>query len=331
MPCYHPIRAVQQHAGGPLSFPREEHLYMYAGWKKFHVPCGQCFGCRLKRSRDWAIRCLHEAKMHRYNCFLTLTYNDKHLPANKSLKHRDFQLFMKRMRKAISKSACKPTAFLTEQKDQQQCAPGAPPKPVAHPLRFYMAGEYGERHGRPHYHALIFGLDFADKKYLQRTPSGGVLYTSATLKTLWPHGYSSIGELTFETAAYVSRYVMKKINGNKVKKNERIDASTGEILQQTKEYNCMSRAGGIGIEWLRKYHTDLHNNGKVLINGHEANQPRYYDKFIKRLDPLLHERHKLARLLEAESQKEHHTPERLAIQEIVAKAKTRTLKRNLEG
>lgn len=91
----------------------------------------------------------------------------------------------------------------------------------------------------------------------------------------------------------------------------------------------MSRASGIGRTWLEEFHTDLHNNGKVLINGHEQNQPRYYDKYIKKLDPLLHERHKLARELEAAAQKEHHTPARLAVQETVAKAKTRNLKRNL--
>jgi hypothetical protein len=100
------------------------------------LPCGQCIGCRLERSRQWAMRCLHESSLYDRNAFVTLTYDDEHLPPGGSLNYPDFQRFMKRLRKN-SKS----------------------------PIRFYMGGEYGESTLRPHFHVCLFGYDFPDKVY----------------------------------------------------------------------------------------------------------------------------------------------------------------------
>jgi hypothetical protein len=151
------------------------------------LPCGQCVGCRLERSRQWAVRCMHEAQMHTSNCFITLTYAPEFIREAKdlSLNYEHFQLFMKRLRKRFTGKT----------------------------IRFYMAGEYGELRDRPHFHACIFGLDFEDKKFLKRTETGSILYTSKILEELWPYGYSSIGDVNFESAAYVARYIMKKVNG----------------------------------------------------------------------------------------------------------------------
>ena len=118
MTCYHPIEAWRVHGDTKLRFvfnnslDVKEHLY---------VPCGQCVGCRLERSRQWAIRCVHEAQMHRSNCFITLTYSPDFLPDPPSLNLRDFQLFMKRLRKRFGDG-----------------------------IRFFHCGEYGEQCGRPH-------------------------------------------------------------------------------------------------------------------------------------------------------------------------------------
>ena len=151
------------------------------------VPCGQCIGCRLERSRQWAIRCVHEASLHTDNCFITLTYSPDCLPSDGSLNHDDFQKFFKRLRKHI-----------------------APKK-----IRYYMCGEYGEdlqqpsKLGRPHFHACLFGLDFDDKQlYIVRDDVK--LYTSATLEKIWGKGFVTIGDVTFESAAYVARYIAKK-------------------------------------------------------------------------------------------------------------------------
>ena len=161
MPCYHPISAYQCTDGSIVFYESKRHDVS----RSLQLPCGQCVGCRLERSRQWAIRCMHEAQMHTQNCFLTLTYDDAHLPSDRSLHYRDFQLFIKRLRKRY---------------------PGRR-------IRYYMAGEYGENFGRPHWHACIFGFDFDDKKLWKRTSANSLLYRSKDLELLWPFGYSSIG------------------------------------------------------------------------------------------------------------------------------------------
>ena len=209
MPCFHPLDAFQplnrnEEGKRPVIF--NPILGQKKGYQKIKLPCGNCTGCRLEKSRQWAIRCMHEAQMHEHNCFITLTFDEQHLHERKnkySVDVREFQLFMKRLRKRFGAG-----------------------------IRFYHCGEYGEvcracaksrtyckcerfyrSIGRPHYHACIFGLDFVDKKLFSISPSGCPLYTSDALFELWPFGFHTIGELTFESAAYTARYVMKKING----------------------------------------------------------------------------------------------------------------------
>ena len=129
---------------------------------------------------------MHEASLHDENSFLTLTYSDENLPPGGSLHLPDFQNFMKRLRKSIA------------------------PKRV----RFYHCGEYGDILSRPHYHALLFGYDFDDRKFFAKRNENSV-YTSTELSSLWPHGFSVVGSVTFESAAYVARYVMKKVTGER--------------------------------------------------------------------------------------------------------------------
>lgn len=348
MPCYHPITALQPSAGGPLLFPQEEHLYLYNDYRTLQIPCGQCSGCRLKRSREWAIRCLHEKQMHKHSSFVTLTYNNNTLPEHGSLRYRDFQLFMKKLRRLAGREWARRRADAAHAENRFNIAAAAATlgpdinqnrlpsllvdasvdKPQT---RFYMAGEYGETYGRPHYHALIFGLDFNDKKYLRKTPSGERIYTSATLEKTWQLGFSSVGELTYKSAAYVARYIMTKRTGDGEKTDYKIlDLDTGEIISKKKEFNTMSRRPGIGSSWLRKYSSDVYTSGKVVANGHQHNPPRYYDKLYKKLDQAQLEDFQYARYTEALAQQEHHTPERLAVQEQVQAAKTRTLKRSIQ-
>lgn len=267
--------------------------------------------------------------MHKYNSYITLTINDQHLKDSYTLEHRTFQLFMKRLRKALSREVqfngqpgTSPFNALLHSRHG-----GSPHTPSR--IAFYMAGEYGEQFSRPHYHAILFGVDFADRLYLKRTPSGAKIYRSPTLEKLWPLGYSSIGDVTFESAAYVARYIMKKQTGDKQNDLEILDITTGEIIKRKKEYNCMSRRPGVGSTWLMKYTSDVYTTGKVIIRGHQNNPPRYYDKLFKKLDRAALEDFQYARYVEQLAQTEHHTPERLAVQEQVAEAKIKSLKRNL--
>lgn len=213
------------------------------------VPCGQCIECRLKRSREWAIRCMHEASLFSEgSSFITLTYADEFLPKGGSLDRRAFPLFMKRLRKEVG------------------------------PVRYFHVGEYGEQNGRPHYHALLFGLRFADERPMGVTGSGYPAFVSDQLSGLWTAGASQIGEVTFESAQYVARYCVKKITGSRAEAHyQRLDAKGCKYVLEP-EYATMSRRPGIGSRWLEENRADVERDDSVISRGHEVTPPRFYDK-----------------------------------------------------
>jgi len=297
MPCYYPLTAYRLYEGGIVFYEPKD-------WQQqLQLPCAQCIGCRLERSRQWAIRCMHESQLHSENCFITLTYNDDHLPPDNSLNYRDFQLFMKRLRFRFPKTK----------------------------IRFYMAGEYGEQFGRPHFHACIFGLNFDDKETLRKSPSGSMLYRSSILEELWPFGYSSIGDVTFESAAYVARYIMKKITGNQSAVHyEGVDTSTGEVITRKSEFNKMSLKPGIGAGWYNLYKTDVYPHDFVVLNGKKLKPPKFYDKKFKNDNPFEWDEVLFSRETVGKLHVLDQTPERLAVQEKVLSARLTKLKRVLQ-
>lgn len=342
MPCYKPLDAwitgPNHHKGpGQVTFTERGDLL-----RELTLPCGRCRGCRLEHSRQWAIRCMHEAQMHKHNCFITLTYHDEHLPQryrwgtdertgnplySGTLDKTHIQKFIKRMRKALGKGE---GLYLHHEKIQAQvgrAVMGLRPMPR---FKYYYAGEYGERNKRPHYHLCIFGVDLADKRYLRTTPAGSRLYRSAELERLWPFGFSTIGALTFESAAYTARYVMKKVNGEKQKQHyEKLDIETGEILNIYPEYNDMSRRPAIARQWLETYTADVYTRDHVIIRGKENKPPRYYDKLLSSWDPDRYELIQLERHTRARQHAGDNTTERLKVREQVLAAKLKFLKRDL--
>nr|DAV45132.1 MAG TPA: Replication associated protein [Microviridae sp.] len=284
------------------------------------LPCGQCHGCRLERSRQWAVRCTHEASLHEKNSFITLTFSPDALALRKnewSLDVRDFQLFMKRLRKN------------TKQK-----------------IRFYHCGEYGkmcsrcslslfncacgsdslEVLGRPHYHACLFGYDFPDK-ILWKIVNNQPLYISETLSALWPLGFSTIGAVTFESAAYVARYVMKKINGD-LSEQHYVRFDTGEILKP--EYTTMSRRDGIGKDWLKTYLDDVYPHDFIVVNGKKCRPPRFYDNHLKTHRPFTFDDVKFSREKKSKLHVDNNTPERLNVRAQIEQQKLNLLPRNKE-
>ena len=295
MPCYHPLTAYRSAQGDVVFVERGDIV------ATLQLPCGRCIGCRLERSRQWAVRILHETKCHRENCFLTLTYDEEHCPRNLSLDYSEFQRFMKRLRKKFRGKR----------------------------IRFYMCGEYGERFSRPHFHVCIFGLDFEDK-VLFSSSGGNKLWTSATLDALWPFGFSSIGEVTFESAAYVARYCLKKVNGDLAKDHySLVDLETGEVYEKTPEFAHMSLKPGIGALWLEKFESDVYPRDYVVVRGHESKPPRYYDSRFKKVNPDKFEEICFKRELDARNRLDNNTPARLAVREEVAKARSNLKKRSL--
>lgn len=257
------------------------------------VPCGQCIGCRLERSRQWAIRCMHEASLHEENCFITLTYNPENLPEDGSLHVEAFQKFMKRLRKEY-----------------------APKK-----IRFFHCGEYGDKMGRPHYHACLFGIDFPDKK--SHNTRQGIVQSSDTLARLWPFGFNVVGDVTFESAAYVARYITKKVTGEKALEHYTdIDYTTGEVLAERKpEYVTMSRRPGIAHGWFEKYKGDVFPSDNIIVRGKEMKPPKYYDRQYEIIDEEAMKKIKGQRVAKAVQFKENNTERRLRIREEVAENK----------
>lgn len=292
MSCLYPRQAWQLDTGEVVFVERGNVR------RSLSLPCQQCIECRLARSREWATRCMHEAQMHDSSYFVTFTYDDDSVPL--SLEYRHFQLFMKRLRRA-----------LPSQK-----------------LRFFMCGEYGERFGRPHYHACIFGLHLSDLK-LFSDKRGVKLWTSELLSSTWNKGFVSVGAVTFESAQYVASYIFKKYTGKDADRHYAcVDAETGECFQRVPEFVKMSLKPGIGARWFDKFKDDLYNHDHAIVRGSETKVPRYYDKLLRRTDPERLESLEPGRYARALAASRSDGPS-VASREAVAKARVKSRSRTL--
>lgn len=306
MQCFYPLAAWQKHSGDIHFYPKgsEGKSVRDPDYRReLTLPCGQCIGCRVQRSADWATRCMHEASLHDENSFLTLTYSDDFLPMQGQLVYSHFQDFMKRLRYHIGK-----------------------------PLRFYMCGEYGDLNDRPHYHAILFGHGFYDDRVLLKRSAQGSLYSSAILDSIWKFGMCSVGDVTFDSAAYVARYVVKKVNGKLADEHyTRVDAITGEVYQKVPEFSHMSNQnGGIGAGWLEKYSSDVVNAGAVMIYESARAVPRYYGKMMEERADFSRDLLDITRFSRVRSiQPNDNTYERMRVKEEVLKAKLGTKRRDL--
>lgn len=286
---------------------------------------------------------MHEARMHTHNCFLTLTYSDEHLPKDGNLDHRDFQLFLKKLREAAT--------FPPRPKGGEGGGEGkihtstwlihrgplkgtrvAPYTAMARPvLKYHMCGEYGPTTSRQHYHANIFGINFSDRKPWKKTPAGYQLYKSETLDNLWGLGHASIGQLTWQTAAYTARYNLKKAGDKNKKKVEIIDITTGEVISRVAEYHKMSRRPGLASTWFEQYKDDVYPHGTVTLNAKQVTAPRYYDEKFRRIDPFEYTALKFARRAQQFAREYISVTEvgaRSRAEETVMRAKLSFLKRN---
>jgi hypothetical protein len=241
---------------------------------------------------------MNEAAMHKQNSFITLTYSEEKINKNKTLEHRDWQNFAKKLRHKKG------------------------------PFRYYMCGEYGDLNRRPHYHACLFGIDFPDNKTYKQNENGNWLYTSPTLDALWPQGQTTIGALTRETADYTARYILKKLTGQMASAYDIVD-DDGVITRLKPEYNRMSTHPGIGATWHENFHKDLQIDDCIYLHGGiKQTIPRYYDKLNERKGYDLSQT-KAERQQRAEQHAANNTPDRLKVRETIHKAKTRRLKREL--
>lgn len=284
MSCYHPLNALWlgnkpdgKKIIGFLGHPvndSQTKIYYRGKWydrdRLLKIPCGQCVGCRIDYSRQWANRCMLELQYHDSAYFVTFTYDDDHVPRTYyddpetgeafpalTLRKRDFQLLMKRIRKRF---------------DNDQ-------------IRYFACGEYGSDTFRPHYHAIIFGLHLDDLQLYKMVKQGGEYYryyNSPSLSECWqdkdgnPIGYVVVGEVTWESCAYTARYVMKKLKGK--------EAEFYEAHNIVPEFTLMSRRPGIGRLYYEE-HPDMFDFTQINIStpkgGKSFKPPRYFEKLFE--------------------------------------------------
>jgi len=296
MPCYKPLTAYYS-PGGSITFNRSTAFWPN---QPFQIPCSRCLGCRLEHAKEWALRCTHEASLYDKglnNSFITLTYRPADLPEFGNLRRVDFQKFIKRLR---TKSGQK--------------------------IRYFMCGEYGETNYRPHYHALLFGYQFKDKK-LVNIRNGNRVYTSEELEKTWRYGDCEIGSVTFNSAGYVARYIVKKQQGDAQELFNRyvIIDEHGEMTSRHNEYTNMSLKPGIGERWYDKNYSDCFPHDYcVLPDGRQTPVPSYYRNILRKNDPALWEKLRVTRIAKAKDNP-NNTPERLAVREIVKQKQTQEL------
>lgn len=304
MPCHYPARAYRlgdsqnRPAGITFNVTRGDNVLV-----ELKVPCGQCLGCKQKRIRDWALRCQHEAKMHEFNYFITLTYNDENLPDGNTLDYADFQSFMKKARHWYG-------IFDWRTKKQWPNTK----------LRFFMCGEYGSLK-RPHYHVLLYNFPIPDLKFLKDTPKGSRLYTSELVSNLWKNrGFVTIGSVEYASAAYVAQYCIKKMGKEDID-YQYLDLETGETIQRQREMVQMSRAPGIGSTWYEKYQKQVFPLDRCVTNGTEVGVPKYYLQKHKTQNPDSYETIIAKRHEHSKIRMEDNTEERLIVKEKCLKAK----------
>ncbi len=277
MPCFDPLDATRAEGSSdkPVVWKRGQcPRVLSPGIEHFQIPCGRCIGCRLEYSRVWGARCAHEASLHEDNCFLTLTYrseatatdeelkNGWYLPRDGSLNKKHHQDFLKRLRYYFG----------------------------AGKIKYYHCGEYGDQLNRPHYHTLLFNFDFPDKK-LFKEYEGYYLFTSEIADKVWRYGYVFVGSVTFESAAYVARYCLKKIFGDLAHEHYLRYDEYGCPYWLEPEYATMSRGGkgghGIGYEWYQKFKSDLYPLDRLPIpgRGEFGKPPRYYQELHAAMYP----------------------------------------------
>lgn len=317
MPCFKPLKGYRSKDRNPsgkrsIVFSKGE---AYADMP-LEISCGQCIGCRLERSRQWAVRIMHEASLYPDNCFITLTYSEDKLPPGGSLRVEDFQKFMKRLREDVSSNKKSPL-YSPDRR-----------------IRFFHCGEYGEQTMRPHYHACLFNFDFADKVHYQ-TRNDHQVYRSPKLEELWQDGISEIGTLTFESAAYVARYICKKVTGKRAEDHYMIlDHTTGEIVDRRPEYVTMSRRPGIGKAWLEKFQSDVFPHDFVVLKRGDkfikCRPPKFYSTQFELSNFDDYQKLKARREVRGSKHLEDQTHERLMVREEVQFERLSQLKRGFE-
>lgn len=301
MSCYHPLKAfaVGTHSSGKVKYKicayDVDHVECDAHgvWSAVSTPlrsaravrvvrefveiaCGKCLDCRMRRSRDWANRCMMELQYHDSAYFVTLTYNDKHLPIEyhtdgatgealpvATLRKSDLQNWIKRLRRRYPNDN----------------------------IRYYAGAEYGRNTMRPHYHVIVFGLHLDDLEPVS-VQRGYTYYKSLSLEKTWsvydpdtqsfdPIGYVTVGAVTWQSCAYTARYILDKQT-----------ADNGDYYTEhgiLPPYQCMSLKPAIGHQYYVDHGDEIYRYDQLYLTtpegGMQSKPPRYFDNLYAADNP----------------------------------------------
>ena len=255
--CNYPLSFFRFYDGTSKLCPTGTKSISYKGVtynNPVNVPCGKCIECRLDYSRSWAFRMICELQYHETASFITLTYDDNHVPLtdnlHMSLRKDDFQKFMKRLRKRLPDSQ----------------------------LMYYACGEYGGHTFRPHYHMILFGFYPEDAEFYKVNKFGDVMVTSEFLSDVWGNGYVVIGEVNQKTCGYVSRYCTKKQTGYSA-------YSTYDVLGIERPFSFSSKRPAIGRRWIDDHIDEVKDFSKITVSTADGafsiKPPKYFYDILR--------------------------------------------------
>lgn len=303
------LNSVNQHYFG--------EYFLDLPYFNIQIPCGHCIGCREKYSKDWAARCWHESQFYEKKCcFLTLTLDRNHpqfdeMAPDGSLRRNVYAVDEETGKTIIVSKGCI-QIFISKLRSLLRSSKYGNPK-----ISYFGCGEYGKKLNNPHYHILLFGFDFPDKKLWKVSSAGSSLFRCSFLEEVWPYGFSTIGDVDFRSAAYVARYALKKVS-----KSENPYQYYKHYAGRVPEFTCMTK--GLGSKWFDKYGENLYSEEKDFLvvpgKGRFSKQkpPRFYDKLLKRKSPEIYEKIKARRKAYFELvDKSDSTYERLKVREEV--------------
>lgn len=290
MACYHPrmMVAVGKNPSGRTKYVFIPYNEQERGQPDVVVvPCGKCIGCKLEYSKQWANRCMLEASLYprEWSHFLTLTYNDENLPIRRYGDHNQYKAY------SLDKPAL--SAFLKRLRSYYK-------DHFDHDgIRFFGCGEYGNNTFRPHYHLLLFNCPIDDIQTIGKNALGDLYYRSDVIEQCWHFGFVTIGEVSWESCAYVARYVTKKAGKNKPN-----EFYYDHHIQP--EFVLMSRRPGIGRGFYEQNRDRLYQFDSVYLSGEKGSKeirpPKYFDRLMENDDPDTIENLKALRKVIADEQ-----------------------------
>lgn len=251
--CTSPITAYHNPSGGRPIFGWEGEKL---GLNELQLPCGKCPECCKDYYTSWATRGSRELSCWDSSLFITLTYDDIHLPQNRSLSKKEVQDFIKRVKFHFRSTK-------------------------ENPIRQTYCGEYGTKTLRPHYHVILYNCDFSDKKKWRITDQGHQVFISETLTKLWGLGNAEFGYASPASIAYLYKYILKK-KTKKEKLEPLVIEFDGVTYEVAHEFIESSRNPGIGA-FLRD--SKSLKKGFLSVNGIKHKLPKYYLEHLRKTDP----------------------------------------------